>query len=325
MRKYVLWRLVWVVPSVLGIVTVGFFLTRILPGDPVQALVGEFPAPPGYVEEMRHKFGLDQPLVIQYVIFLQELARGNLGYSFAQGAPVLEIILQRSFFTLILMVPALVLASVIGVVLGLIAAPRVGSKVDVGVTVFSVLGHSVPVFWLALILMLIFAVALRALPASGVTSVGGPTEGVGLVADVARHWILPGMVLTLAYMTVVARVARASLVEALSQDFMLTAQAKGLTSGEVLRRHALPNSFPPILTVIGFNFGLVLTGAVLTETVFSWPGVGSLFVTSITNRDYPVIQGVFLLAAITVVVVNLVIDLLYGVVDPRISHVRSRR
>lgn len=321
---YVLWRLLWAVPTILGIVTVGFFLTRVLPGDPIQILVGEFPAPPEYVEQLRQTMGLDQPLYIQYWLFLTQLAQGNLGYSFAQGAPVLDLVVQRSFFTLLLMIPALVIASVLGIVLGMVAAPRAGSRTDFVVTVISIVGQSVPVFWLALMLLLVFAVFLRWLPVSGITTIGGPTEGIGLVLDVARHWVLPGTVLTLAYMTVVARVARASMIEAYGQDYVLTARGKGLSGSEVRRRHVLPNSLAPIITVIGFNFGLALTGAVLTETVFSWPGIGNLFVTSIANRDYPIVQAVFLLTAAAVVVANLVVDLAYPVIDPRIrrSHVR---
>lgn len=322
--RYALGRLCWAVPTILGILVVGFVVTRILPGDPVQALMGEFPAPPGYADELRRQFGLDQPFYVQFWLYLVALARGDLGYSFAHQAPVLSIVLERAVYTLFLMVPALTLASILGVLLGAVAAPRAGSKWDAFITMVSICGQSVPVFWLAMMLILVFAVSLGILPASGMRSVSAAPSAVAALIDYLRHLVLPGITLTLAYMAVVARVSRSAMIESLHQDYVLTAQAKGLTRREALWRHALPNSLAPIATVIGFNFGYVLTGAVLTETVFGWPGVGSLFISSIANRDYPVIEGIFLFSTITVVVVNLLIDLLYFAIDPRVRADNAR-
>lgn len=325
MLRYALYRLGWAAPTVFGIVVVGFLLTHVLPGDPVQALVGDFPAPEGYVDEVRAQYGLDKPLAVQFWLFLVSLAQGDLGFSFAHNAPVLEIIVQRSGATLLLMVPSLVLASALGIFLGSVGARRVGSRRDSVVTAIAVSGQSVPVFWLAMILIIVFSLQLGVTPISGMTSTLGAPQGVGVVGDFLWHFILPGATLTLAYSTVVARVARSAMIEAKQQDYVLTAQAKGLTRHEVTRRHVFRNSLPPIITVIGFNFGYVLTGAVLTETVFAWPGLGSLFIQAVTNRDYPVIQGIFVFAAVIVVVVNLVVDMIYGLIDPRIrrSHARS--
>lgn len=322
--RYALGRFFWAVPTIVGILVVGFVVTRVLPGDPVQALMGEFPAPPGYADELRRQFGLDQPLYVQFWLYLVALARGDLGYSFAHQAPVLSIVFERAVYTLFLMVPALTLASALGVVLGTTAAPRAGSKWDVFITTVSIMGQSVPVFWLAMMLVLVFAVSLNVLPASGMRSVSTAPSAFAAVVDYLRHLVLPGITLTLAYMAVVARVSRSAVIESLHQDYVLTAQAKGLTRREVLWRHALPNSLAPIVTVIGFNFGYVITGAVLTETVFGWPGVGSLFIASIANRDYPVIQGIFLFSTTTVVLTNLFIDLLYFVIDPRVRADNAR-
>lgn len=325
MLRYALYRLGWAAPTVLGIVLVGFLLTHVLPGDPVQALIGEFPAPPGYADEIRKEYGLDQSLAVQFWLFLASLARGDLGFSFAHNAPVLQIIVERSSATLLLMVPSLVLASVLGVLLGALGARRAGSKGDSLVTAVALTGQSVPVFWLAMVLIIVFSLRLGVTPVSGMLSVTGSGSGGGLVLDFLSHFVLPGATLTLAYLTVVARVARSSMIESMHQDYVLTAKAKGLTRGEVTRRHVFTNSLPPIITVIGFNFGYVLTGAVLTETVFGWPGVGSLFIQAVTNRDYPVIQGIFVFAALTVVLVNLAVDLVYALVNPRIrrSHARA--
>lgn len=324
MVRYAATRIGWAVPTVLGIVLVGFVLTRVAPGDPVQAMIGEFPAPPGYADEIRQRFGLDKPLLAQFWLFLTSLLSGDLGFSFAHNAPVLEIIVDRTLNTLLLMVPALVLASVIGILLGALGARHAGSKLDTLVTIVTISGQSVPVFWVAMVLVLVFSVQLGIFPVSGMLSIAGSSTAFGTVADFLRHWILPGFTLTLAYMTVVARVSRSSIIEATHQDYVLTAQAKGLTRGEVMRRHIFRNSLPPIVTVIGFNFGYVLTGAVLTETVFGWPGIGSLFVQAVTNRDYPVIQGVFLFSAVAVVFVNLVVDMLYPVINPRIRASNAR-
>ncbi|RIQ34065.1 ABC transporter permease [Jiangella rhizosphaerae] len=324
MVRYAAVRLAWAVPTVLGIVLLGFVLTRVAPGDPVQAMIGEFPAPPGYADQIRERFGLDQSLPTQFWLFLTSLASGDLGFSFAHNAPVLDIILDRMANTLLLMVPALVLASLLGMLLGVLGARRAGTRLDTLVTVVTISGQSVPVFWLAMLLVLVFAVQLGWFPVAGMLSITGSDTAFGVVGDYVWHWVLPGITLTLAYMTVVARVARSSILETMHQDYVLTAEAKGLNRREVMRRHIFRNALPPIVTVIGFNFGLVLTGAVLTETVFGWPGIGSLFVQAVTNRDYPVIQGVFLFSAVVVVLVNLLVDLLYPVIDPRMrgSHAR---
>jgi len=324
MFRYAISRILWAIPSIFGILVIAFVLTHVIPGDPVQALIGNFPAPPGYADQIRHLFGLDQPLYVQFWLYFVNLGHGDLGFSFAYQEPVMTLLLERSRFTLLLMIPALVASSLAGIGLGLLAAQRAGSAADVGVTAISIAGASVPVFWLAQLLVIVFAVSLGVLPAEGITNVTESQSGLGLIGSYLQHLILPGFTLTVAYMAIVARVARSSVLEAFQQDYVLTARAKGLTQSQVLWRHVLNNGLIPVITVIGFNFGYALTGAILTETVFGWPGLGGLFITSVNNRDYPVLEGIFLFTAVSVVVANLLTDLLYVVVDPRIRRSYAR-
>jgi peptide/nickel transport system permease protein len=320
MTRYALNRIAWGIPIILGIVLANFVIVHLVPGDPVLALIGDFPAPPEYIEKVRRDFGLDQPLQTQLVLYIANLFQGDLGFSFTNRQQVLPLILTHARFTLLLMVPALILASVVGVILAMIAAPRVGGGTDSSITAFTLVGHSVPVFWLAQILIIAFAIELEWLPAQGMSDLREEHEGWAAVLDTLRHLVLPTATITLYYLAVVARVARVSVLNTMSQDFVLTAKAKGMSRRYVMWRHVLPNAIIPVVTVIGYNFGSSLTGAILVETVFAWPGIGSLFLSSIAARDYPVMQGIFFLAAITVVVANLVTDLLYALLDPRIRR-----
>jgi peptide/nickel transport system permease protein len=299
---------------ILGIVVIDFLITHILPGDPLDVLVGNFPAPPAYIAQVRRDFGLDEPIGRQLLLYLVHLAQGDLGFSFVNRQPVLALILTRAGTTLMLMLPALILASVIGVLLAVAATARAGRWLDGVLTALSLTGHSIPVFWLAQILIVVFSIHLGWLPAQGMRSIRTATPGLDLI----RHLILPGFCITIYYLAVVARVARSSMLEILRQDFILTARAKGLSRDAVLWRHVLRNAGIPVITVIGYNFGTSLTGAILTETVFAWPGLGALFISSIGNRDYPVLAGIFLLSAIAVVLANLITDLLYAAADPRV-------
>jgi peptide/nickel transport system permease protein len=320
MRSYLAARLAWGALVILVIVVVTFFLTHILPGDPIQALVGDYPAPPEYVRQVRAEYGLDRPLPVQALLYVGELAKGNLGYSFAGQQAVAPLIATRALLTLLIMIPALVLASLLGVALAVIGARRAGSAYDAGIAALSLIGYSIPVFWLAQLVIVLFAVTLRVLPAQGMTSPFGSSGVAGLVIDVLRHAVLPVFVLVIAYVAVVARVGRSSVYDALQQNFVLTARAKGLSKRRVMWRHVLPAAMGPIVTVIGYQFSHALTGALLTETVFGWPGLGNLFVVSISKRDYPVLSGIFLLAAVTVVVVNVATDMIHAMADPRVRR-----
>lgn len=318
MPKYILSRLAWGVLIVLCILILNFLIVHAVPGDPLQALLGDFPVPPEYAAKVRAEFGLDQPILAQLWLYVENLLRGNLGFSFSNRAPVLGLMLARLGPTLLLVLPALVLASLLGVVLGTLAAPRAGGLQDSAITAISLFGYSVPIFWLGQLLVIVFAIRFNWLPASGMQSMRDDYQGFAAVLDVLKHLVLPGFSVMIFYIAIVARVARASVLEALHQDYVLTAKAKGLSRRYILWRHVLPNAMLPVLTVVGYNFGYALTGAILVETVFGWPGLGSLFITSITNRDYPVLQGIFLLVGVSVVLTNIVTDVLYAYLDPRV-------
>ncbi len=307
-------RLLAAVPLLLGVVVVNFTLIQLAPGDPVSILVGDFPAPPEYLAQMRHDFGLDQPLPIRLLRYLQQLAEGNLGYSFANRQPVGALILDRLGATLTLTLTALALASLLGVVLGFLAARWRGGWVDRGVQIVSLVGYSVPEFWLGQLLILLFAVWLGWLPAQGARSL----RGVPGLLDQLRYLVLPASALSLRYLALISRIARAALIEVLGADYVLAARARGVREPRVLFVHALRNAAAPVLTVIGYNLGFVLAGSALIETVFGWPGIGRLLYTSISQRDTPVMLGILLLVSASVVVVNLLTDLLHRAIDPRV-------
>jgi peptide/nickel transport system permease protein len=282
MGRYVRSRVIWAALMVMGIVILGFLITHILPGDPVDVLVGDYPAPPEYIAQVRHEFGLDRALVAQLWLYLANLAQGNLGFSFLNRQPVLSLVLHRAGVTLVLMIPSLVLASVLGVLIAVQAAARAGRALDSVLTGISLIGYSIPVFWLAQILIVIFAVHLAWLPAQGMASVRSSGTGAAAVVDFLRHLALPAFCITIYYLAVVARVTRSSMIEMLHQDFVLTARAKGLSERAVLWRHVLRNALIPVITVIGYNFGYSLTGAILTEIRFSpafscWPPLQSFW------------------------------------------------
>lgn len=326
MTKFILTRILWSVVAIFVVLIVNFIIVRIVPGDPIDAIIGDFPAPPEYVQQLEQQLGLDQPLHVQLFLYLQHLFAGDLGFSFANREAVLPLLLEKAQFSLMLMVPGLILASVFGVALAAWGASRPGTFVDSGTAAFSLAGFSMPVFWLAQLLMLLFAVNLGWLPAGG----GGSSPGeVGFFASLGsriEHLILPVACITLVYMAVIARVSRSAIGASIGQDYVRSAFTRGLSDRRVLWRHAVRSSAGPIVTVIGYNFGNVLTGAVLTETVFGWPGIGSAFVQAIGYRDYAVVQGVFLFAGVAVVLANLAVDLITAALDPRVkASAMSRR
>jgi peptide/nickel transport system permease protein len=320
LKRYATGRLLQAVPLLAGVIVVNFLLISIAPGDPVAVLLGEYPAPPEYVARLRREFGLDQPAFVRLGLYAWNVAHGNLGYSFAYRLPVTTLVVERLGNTLLLMVTALSLAAVLGVSLGVAAARRPQSALDTASTGISLAGYSIPDFWLAQLLVLLFAVSLGWLPAQGIRSVREEYTGVSAVLDVLRHLVLPAVALSFRYMALIARLTRASMLEAMSQDFILAARARGVPERVVLVQHGLRNAALPVVTVIGYNFAFVLAGSALVETVFGWPGVGRLLYDAILQRDTPVLLGVLLIVSLTVVVVNLVVDLIYGVLDPRVRY-----
>jgi peptide/nickel transport system permease protein len=316
MTKYFIRRLLQVIPVVLVVVVFNFALVRLAPGDPIQYIIGEATVGDEVIAQIRRNVGLDRPVHEQLVIYLSNLARGDLGFSYVSHQPVIQRIGERLPATLTLMVTQLVVAVIAGVALGTIAARRPGSATDVGVSILSVFGYAMPVFFLGQMLILVFALQLDLLPAQGMSEVRGTT--LPPILDLARHLVLPVTTLALFNLALIARITRTSVVDIIDQDFVRTARSKGLTEGRIMTRHVLPNALLPVITVIGLNFRTLIAGAVLTETVFGWPGVGRLTYDSIFARDYPVILGVLLLTGVFVAVGNLVTDLTYGLIDPRV-------
>ncbi len=320
MTRFILRRFAEAVPLLLAVIVLNFLIIHLAPGDPIQTLIGDFPASPEYIAKMRAQFGLDRPLWEQLWHYVSQVVQGDLGFSFANRRPVQELLVERLANTLILTVSALLFATTLGVVLGISAARRPRSLVDNLVTVVSLAGFSIPVFWLGQIVILLFAVTLDWLPAQGMTSSRESFQGFDYVVDVAKHLVLPALALSLRYLVSTARLTRSSMLEALRSDYIVTARAKGVRATRMLYVHALPNALLPVVTSVGYNFGYVLAGSALIETVFSWPGLGRLLYDAMLARDTPVILGIFLVGAGTAVAANLITDLAYGWLDPRIRQ-----
>jgi len=306
MYQYILKRVALTVPVLLGIVTIVFLLMFAIPGDPVRILMGQHGDP--QTEAMiRRELGLDKPVYVQYFRFLARLVRGDLGESYRQRRAVKEILFERLPATVKLGTAALCLATVLGIAAGVIAALNRNKPVDGAVMVASLIGISTPVFWLGLVLMLVFAAWLRWLPVAGYGSGGD-----------LRHLALPAISLSMVYLGYIARMTRSSLLEVLGMEFLRTARAKGLGPRWAAVKHGMKNALIPIVTVIGLNFAGLLGGAVATETVFAWPGIGRAMVDAIRMRDVPVIEGGVILLSLSFVFINLLVDVSYSAIDPRI-------
>jgi len=308
MHRYLIRRLLLTIPVLLGVATLVFSLIHFIPGDPAQAMLGEGAAPED-VAQLRERLGLDRPLIVQYGSFLKGLTRGDLGVSLRNDQPVLQQILERMPATAELAFASMAVAVLIALPLGIIAAVWRGTAVDFGAMTLSLVGISVPNFWLGPLLAIVFAVELGWLPVGG--------------RGTLAHLVLPAVTLGAALAAILARMTRASLLEELREPYVLAARAKGVSRTRAVLHHALRNSLIPIVTILGLQFGVVLTGAVITETIFAWPGIGRLLIQSISFRDYPTVQGCVLLIAVTYVGVNLITDLTYGFLDPRIRVDRS--
>jgi peptide/nickel transport system permease protein len=314
-KRYLARRLLLLVPVLGGVSIVIFMVLHLSPGDPVEIMLGA-QATQEDRARLRADLGLDQPLPVQYVRWLGHVARGDLGRSLWMRRPVLGEVLGRFKATLVLTGTALALSTTIGIALGVASASRPHSLLDRTSTVASLFGASMPSFWLGIVLMVLFALQLGWLPASGMYA---PYGGGGL-RDLLAHLVLPAITLAAASVTIVARLTRAALLETLGQDYIRTARAKGVGERLIVLRHGLKNAMIPIVTVIGVQAGYLLGGAVLTETVFAWPGVGTLMVQGILARDFPLVQGCVLVVALSFVLVNLAVDLLYAWFDPRIRY-----
>jgi dipeptide transport system permease protein len=334
MIRFLLRRVTLIIPTFIAVTFLSFMLIRLVPGDPIEVRAGEHGIDPARLAQLRHEYGLDQPLWKQFVIYESEVARGDLGVSVVTRAPVWDEFTTLFPATLELSVCALIFAVVVGIPLGVIAAVKRGSVFDYGLMGVSVTGASMPIFWWGLMVILVFSVALGWTPVSGRISdmfYVEPWSGfmlidawfsddAGAVRSAFSHLILPTIVLGTVPLATIARMTRSSMLEVLNEDYIRTARAKGLSGNRVTIVHALRNALIPVVTVLGLQVGSLLGGAILTETIFAWPGVGHWLIESIQRRDYPVLQGGTLLIATLVIVINLGVDVTYGFLNPRIRR-----
>lgn len=353
MTRYIMRRLVLLIPVLLGIIIITFAMLRLIPGDPARIMLGEH-ATIDQVARFRERMGLDQPMIVQFGRYMSDVVRLDFGRAIATNRPVLEEVGQRLPATFELTMGAMIFALLLGISAGIVAAYRHNSIIDVGVMFVALIGVSMPIFWLGLVLMYIFGFKLQWLPPSGRLTVGVEllpmAQAWGLDSlsgfwrdfldffsgfyvlnalltgnwtalwDVIKHLILPSVALGSIPMAIIARMTRSSLLEVLGEDYIRTARAKGLHERWVLFRHAMKNALLPIVTIVGLQMGFLLGGAILTETIFSWPGLGRLVVNRILARDYPAVQGSVTFIALIFVLVNLIVDVSYAYLDPRISY-----
>ena len=330
---YIVKRLIQLIPVIIGVTIIAFSLIQLAPGDPARTMLGQH-ATQKEINEIREKYGLDEPIIVQYGIWLSDVLRGDFGRSIITKELVINEISSRFPNTIELSITAMLFAILIGGFAGIISASKQYSVTDYTVMGVALFGISMPVFWLGIMLMMIFGVMLGWLPIGGRIDLFIPFQRVtgfmiidsiitlnlpALISSI-KHLILPAIALGTIPMAIIARVTRSSMLEVLRQDFIRTERAKGLSERVVIYQHAVRNAMVPVVTVIGLNFGLLLAGAILTETVFSWPGLGRLVVEAVYERDYPLVVGCILIFAIVFVIVNLITDILYTYIDPRIKY-----
>ncbi|MCK3657635.1 peptide ABC transporter permease [Pasteurellaceae bacterium Pebbles2] len=334
MFQFILKRIAMIIPTFIGITLLTFALIHFIPGDPIEVRLGERGLTPEMHEQMKKQLGLDQPLYIQYTDYVKNLAHGDLGKSFKNNTPVLDEFLSLFPATVELAIFAISLAILIGIPIGILAAVKRGSVFDHTVMAVSLTGYSMPIFWWGLLLMLVMSVQLDITPVSGRIGAEFWIEDVtgfmlidswlsgeaGAFRSAVSHLILPSIVLGTIPLAVISRMTRSSMLEVLGEDYIRTARAKGLAPMRIIIVHALRNALIPVVTVVGLIVGQLLSGAILTETIFAWPGIGKWIIEAIRERDYPVVQGAVLIIATIIILVNLFVDLMYGVVNPRIRH-----
>jgi len=336
--RYLLNRLGWAVLTILFVIVLNFFLFRILPGDPARAGIRDPRLTREAVEAIRVRFGLDRPVIncfeslnplrfgdcavnplqTQFFIYISNLLRGEFGFSYHSNRPVIDLLVERLGNTVLLIGAGEILAILIGLTIGVIAAWKVRTPVDYSALVSSLVAWSLPTFWLGIILLFIGSREFN-LPIGGkATPGGGFTSSWEYYRDIGRHMILPTLTFTIVFVGEYMLIMRSTMIEVLSEDFILTAKAKGLRAFQTLKNHALRNSMLPMVTIIALNLGFIVAGAIQIETVFSWPGIGQLIYEAVGRRDYPVLQGAFMIIAVSVIFANLAADLLYSVLDPRV-------
>ena len=320
-KRLLVRRFIQSIILILLLIVINFFLIHLAPGDPVYYLAGQS-GDEAYYQLIRAKFGLDQPLTTQLWVYLSSVLRGDLGYSLSYQQPVISVILSRVPATLLLILSALLIATVSGVLLGVEAARKENSYYDRAFNTFALLGHSFPSFSIGHLLLLFFALYLGLFPAQGFVSASRDLSGINYFFDLLSHLALPALTLGIVQIAQIMRLTRANMIEVLNENYITTARAKGVSERKVLYGHALRNALLPVVTIVGTDLGMLLSGAVLTETVFAYPGLGRLTLEVLAARDYPVLMGLFLLISIAVAVMNFLTDITYPMIDPRIKYSR---
>ncbi|MGA2784241.1 MAG: ABC transporter permease [Candidatus Bathyarchaeia archaeon] len=317
LKTYILRRLIQMVVIFFVVIFIVFLLIHLAPGDPLVYLAGDYALPPDVKTELTARYGLDQPIYVQMLVFFENILTGNLGESITFRTPVLQLIVERMPATLLLMVSGLSFAVFLGLILGVTSAVKFRTKIDFTISIVSAIGYSLPTFVLGLILIMVFAVWFPVFPMLGMSSTGG-VYGLGYYSDVLQHLILPSIAMGTVTLTMITRLTRMRMLEVMQEDYVTTARAKGISEMKVIFKHALKNASLPVVTIIGMEVGYIFAGAVLTETVFSWPGLGQLLATAVFARDYPLIMGMFTIITLMMLISILVTDLIYTVIDPRI-------
>lgn len=302
-----------------AIIVLNFLIVRLAPGDPAIILAGEYGTSPEYLAEIRARFGLDRPLYEQLFTYVRNVVTGDLGYSYYYRQPVTELIAERLWPSALLMGVSLGAATVIGILLGTLAALRPRSLLDNLVSVVALTGYALPVFFLGQLLLLLFAIKLDLLPVQGMRTLRGAPEGFGAWLDVGKHLLLPSLALGTRFVAIDYRLMRTAMMEVMTFDYINVARAKGLAQLQIVWRHALRNALVPVVTMTGVNIGLLLSGAVLVEVVFGWPGIGRLMYDAIRQRDYPVLMGAFIVVSIMVTIGNLLADIVHAMLDARVG------
>ncbi len=320
MKHYIIKRLGTGALVVLFSILFNFVIIRLAPGDPTRLLAGKDNPNPELIAALRAKYGLDKPLLVQFGMYIKQLAHGDLGYSYVSSSSVWELIETRIGPTLLLSLTGLILAVIIGTLLGVYAARKKGSKFDVFLCSISYLFDSTPSFWLGLMLILIFASTLKWFPTSGMYSLRANYKGIKHILDVGKHLFLPALTMTLLNIPYYFRIARSSVLQTMSEDFIMTLRATGMSESRIFNKYVMRNAIIPTITVFGISLAYVVTGVSMIEIVFAWPGMGRLMLDSITKRDYPTLSGIYLLLSCSVAIMMIVVDIVYAWVDPRIRY-----
>jgi len=319
-KRKIFKKFIYAAITIFAVLVFNYILFRVLPGDPLAMMMRNPKATPEMIEATKQLFGLDKPWYVQFYLYFKNLFAGDLGMSFFFKQPVASVIGSRIMPTVIMVGLAEVIAIILGIVIGIVAAWKRGTRLDIGTLGFSLITYSMPTFWLGMVMVVVFSVNLHMFPTSGILTPGMTYSSTSaMVADYVRHLILPMVTMSIVLIGEYALTMRNTLIDVLSEDYITTAKAKGFGDRYILRKHAMPNAMLPMVTIIAINLGLVVGGTVQVETIFSWPGLGSLMYEALKARDYPLLQGVFLLVTISVVVANLIADITYSYIDPRVK------